>query len=352
MTSTTQANKDTSNQSLIQKRMKCFVEFIAPERNESPRIKECFRQIETRIRKHASEEGYTIASVHDAGSYAKRTGLRRYMTGGSEVEGQDVDIAVILEDRNRSGQSIQYSLIPDFKRYLKRQWPDHLVNHTKSSATLNIPKHQLRFDVIPLLKTKRPEIQKLIRINREVRTTSTQGHTEFVRKLNRRGGHVHFNHGLRLVKWWRYNQQIHSSIFTNNKGAEKIPSFLLDLLCAKAYLECPKSSTYPTMLYHWFKYLCRVTQNRQPVWFENRAAVHNAGTALWQVIDPIDARNNVVEKWPPHKIDELARWFQRGRDLMMQALHYDYDAQAEQSLNCLKELFGPSIKTQCKHLNQ
>lgn len=341
---------NTSTQSLIHKRLKCFVDFIAPEQDESPVIKEHFQEIKIRVEKHAKEEGYTVASVQYAGSYAKRTGLRRHMTGGSEVEGQDVDIAVILEDRTGKGRPIERSLIPDFKRYLKVQWPDNMIGHTKSSATLAIPKHQLRFDVVPLIKTTRPNIQKLIRVNREVRTTSVQGHTEFVRNLNRKGEHLHFNNCLRLVKWWRYNQQINSKIFWNDRGSEKVPSFLLDLLCAKAYLQPATQESYPAMLYQWFKYLCHVTQNRVPVVFGDNSSQHTGNTALWRVIDPMDASNNVVEKWPAHKIDELAQWFQQGRDRMMQAMHYDSDGKADESLNCLKELFGPSIKTQCKQL--
>lgn len=338
-----------ATQSLIHRRMKCFVEFIAPEKDEDPKIKELFQEIKARIERHLKEEGYTVASVHYSGSYAKRTGLRRHMTGGSEVEGQDVDIAVILEDHNSKGRPIEHSLIPDFKRYLKEQWPDHLVSHSKSSATLSIPKHQLRFDVVPLIKTAQPNIQKLIRINRdEVRTTSVQGHTEFVRNLNRKGASIHFNNCLRLVKWWRYNQQISSGIFRNDPGSEKVPSFLLDLLCAKAYLQPSANDSYPGILYEWFKYLHQVIRQRKPVLFNHSEPQHINNPALWYVIDPMDHSNNVVEKWPAYKIDELARWFQRGRDLMMEAIHYDSDGQDEKSLNCLKELFGPSIKTQCK----
>lgn len=337
-----------STQSIFNQRINCFVNFIAPEQEQSSKIKEHFLQIKTRIERHAKEEGYTIASVHYAGSYAKSTGLRRHLTGGSEVEGQDIDIAVILEDKNRKGQVITHSLIPDFKRYLKEQWPDHTVNHTKSSATLSISKEQLRFDVIPLIKTKESSIQKLIRINRDERRTSIQGHTEFIKNLNRQGTHVHFNNGLRLMKWWRYHQQIDSKVFKNDPGAEKVPSFLLDLLCAKAYLETPQVQTYPEMLYNWFRYLSQVINNLEPIYFGDSCPENDKGTVLWQVIDPMDISNNVVEKWAPYKIRELAEWLQDSRNLMMQAMHLDSDGKTDQSLNYLKKLFGPSIQTQCK----
>lgn len=337
----------SSTQSLIHRRLNCFINFIAPEREQDPKIKAHFEQIKARIEKHAKEEGYTIASVHYAGSYAKRTGLRRHLTGGSEVEGQDVDIAVILENRNNKGQAITHSLIPDFKRYLKKQWPENTVSHTKSSATLSISNQKLRFDVIPLLKTEEVNIQKLIRINREERRTSIQGHTSFVRELNSQGKHIHFNNGLRLVKWWRYHQQIGPGIFQNKPGKEKVPSFLLDLICAKAYLETPKPKNYAEMLYEWFDLLYDIVRHRKPVYFGDNQANIPKGLENWQVIDPLDSTNNVVEKWAPHQINELAKWLQNARNNMLQAIICDKDGNADQSLNYLKQLFGPSIK-QCQ----
>jgi hypothetical protein len=336
-----------STQSLIHGRLNCFINFIAPEREQDPKVKEHFGQIKARIEKHAKEEGYTIASVHYAGSYAKRTGLRRHLTGGSEVEGQDIDIAVILENRNEKGHAITHSLIPDFKRYLKQQWPENTVSHTKSSATLSISNQQLRFDVIPLLKTNQVGIQTLIRTNREQRRTSIQGHTGFVKELNSQGKHIHFNNGLRLIKWWRYHQQIESRIFHNNRNSEKIPSFLLDLLCAKAYLETPRPDNYPEMLYEWFSFLYDTVQHHKSVHFGNDQPKTHKDQAIWQVIDPLDSSNNVVEKWPPYKINELAKWLQHARDNMIQAIILDNEGKADQSLNYLKQLFGPSIK-ECK----
>ncbi len=336
-----------STQTSIHQRINRFVNFIAPDREQDPKIKEHFEQIKARIERHAKEEGYTIASVHYAGSYAKRTGLRRHLTGGSEVEGQDIDIAFIFENRNKKGQGIEHCLIPDFKDYLKQQWPDHTIGHTKSSATLSISKQQLRFDLIPLVKTEVVNIQKLIRINRKKRRTSIQGHTGFVQNLNRQGNHIHFNNGLRLVKWWRYHQQIESKVFQNKVGVDKVPSFLLDLLCAKAYLETPKPESYPEMLYKWFSFLYDIVHNRKPVYFENSQPKTHPHSTNWQVIDPLDPLNNVVEKWQPHKIEELANWLQNARNNMMQAMICDKDGNADQSLNHLKKLFGPSIK-QCK----
>ena len=171
-----------------------------------------------------------------------------------------------------------------------------------------------------------------------------------MRKLNHSQNNIHFKNGLRLVKWWRYHQQITSGRFSNQKGASKVPSFLLDLLCANAHLQAPHNNSYPELLYKWFRHLTQMAQKRTPIHFGNmNHSVINAD-ADWCVIDPKDATNNVVANWAPHKVKELTIWLQRSRDLMAQAIHHDSDGRHDDSLKCLKALFGPSIKTQCKHL--
>ncbi len=341
-----------ANTTLIHRRMKHFVEFIAPERDIDAGVQTYVKAIESCIRSRATAHGLTVASVQAAGSYAKRTGLRRHMTGGSEVEGQDVDIAIILENRNRKGEPITYSLVPDFKRFLidqKGLWEPHQVDLTKSSAMLALKNQKFRFDVVPIIKTKDPVIQRLIRTTREAYTTSVQGHINFVKELNGKGKHIHFNNGLRLVKWWRYHQQLSSPYLNNSPTGKKVPSFLLDLLCARAYKDIhPRKETYPEMIYEWFKHLHLVCDQRQTVHFMEKGRSRKASDAPWQVIDPKDPNNNVVANWQDFQIRELARWFEHGRDCMIRAIHHDMSGNQDASLQCLTEVFGPSFKTQCR----
>lgn len=342
-----------SNRSTIHKRLKCFVEFIAPETEKRDKIKQQSDDIRNCIKRHATEAGYTIASMPSSGSFAKKTGLRRHMQGDSEVEGQDIDIGFILEDKDNDGNPLG-CLVDEFEEYLRTCWPDSDVGQTKSSATISFSGSKNRFDAVPLIKTKRDNIQKLIRTNDEVRQSSVQQQVEFIRCRNKSSdeiaGVVRFNDCVRLVKWWRYQQQSQSGIFGNGDDDEKVPSFLLDLLCAKAYDELSVCETYAETLARWFSYLANVARFRKEVLFDDFIANHKAREeALWKVIDPMDDTNNVLQNWKDSKIDELTEWLEGARDCMAQAIRHDREGDDSASLGCLVMLFGNSIENHCKN---
>src|SRR5690606_8414991 len=142
-----------STHSTIHRRMKCFVEFIAPEPTKRNKLKEQTEQIRDCIERHAKEAGYTIAASANSGSFAKKTGLRRQLQGNDEIEGQDIDIGFVLEDKDKVGNPLS-CLIPEFESYLRSCWPQSEVGHTKSSATISFAGSKNRFDAVPLIKTK------------------------------------------------------------------------------------------------------------------------------------------------------------------------------------------------------
>lgn len=340
------------NTSTIHKRSKCFVAFIAPETEKREKIKQQSQDIRDCIEKQAKEDGYIIAASANSGSFAKKTGLRRHLQGDSEVEGQDIDIAFILEAKDKDDNPVG-CLIHKFEQYLKATWPESEVGSTKSSATISFVGSKNRFDAVPLLKTNKDDIQKLIRTTGEARQSSVQKQTQFIKNRNgdsdRIHGVVRFNDCLRLVKWWRYHQQSQSGIFGNGENDEKIPSFLLDLLCAKAYDELKVKDTYAETLSRWFGFLYNLVRNRREVLFNDFIKKHKErDQALWKVIDPMDDTNNVTKNWADDRIDELAEWLETSRDRMNQAIRHDREGDDKASLDCLVELFGNPIKTHCK----
>lgn len=341
-----------SNKSTIHRRMKCFVQFIAPDPDKREDIKRQADAVRACIEQHAKDEGYTIVSSPSSGSFAKKTGLRRHLQGNSEVEGQDIDIAFIMEDKDPNGQPLG-SMVPHFERYLRDCYPQSDVSSNKSAAHISFTGTKLQFDAVPLVKTKRKDIQKLIRTNGEERQSSVKKQNEFVRSRNASSndleGVVKFNECMRLLKWWRYQRQTESGVFGNKPSDDKIPSFLLDLLGAKAYDRVSVSATYPETLARWFSYLAHVVRRRQDVVFGDFIKKHEElAHANWQVIDPMDDTNNVVKNWPEYKINELADWFETARDKMAQSIRCDHQGDDQGSLSLLVELFGNSIKTQCK----
>ncbi len=341
-----------SNRALMHSRLKCFVDYIAPEKEKREDMKRQSDDIRKCIEKHAMEDGLTILSMPYSGSFAVKSGLKRSLRGNDEIEGQDIDLAFIMKDEDENGNPLG-CLVDDFVAYLKACWPNSDIQKTKSAAYINFTGSKIQYDVVPLIDTKRKNIQKLIRTNGEERQSSVHKHADFIKKRtdesNQLKGVVKFNECLRLIKWWRYQRQTESSIFGNDHDDEKVPSFLLSLLCACAYDEESVYETYADTLKRWFGFLAHVLKNRKQVVFDDFIKTHDLdNSGLWLVIDPMDDSNNIVGNWGNNKIDELAEWLGDGRDEIIRAIRYDEEGEDTKSLECLVNLFGNSIKNHCK----
>lgn len=341
-----------SNRAVMHTRLKCFVDYIAPEKEKRDDIKRQSDDIRKCIERHAKEKGLTILSKPYSGSFAVKTGLKRSLQGNDEVEGQDIDLAFIMKDKDEDGNSLG-CLVDDFVTYLQECFPKSDIGKSKSAAYINFSGSKLQYDVVPLIDTKRKDIQKLIRTNGDVRQSSVQKHADFIKKRtnksNQLKGVVKFNECLRLMKWWRYQRQTESGIFGNGKDDEKIPSFLLSLLCADAYDEESVHETYADTLKRWFGFLAHVVENRKRIVFNDFIKDHDLNEdGQWMVIDPMDDSNNIIKNWGNDKIDELAEWLGNGRDEIIRAIRYDEDGEDSKSLECMVNLFGNSIKNHCK----
>lgn len=336
---------EISTHTNIHKQIKVFVKWIAPENDTRQKIYSQGDELIARVTAKAEEDGLTVVKAVYSGSFDKDSGLRRFMRGHSVIEGQDVDIAFIIKDKDKKGNSLG-CVIDKFKGYLKSSYPDSERGETKSSATICFASTKLRFDVVPLFETSKADIQLLKRSDGTTRTTSVIKHAGFIKdrkaSSDKIDGVVRFNECLRLIKWWKYEQQEHSGIFGNEKGDEKIPSFLLDLLCAAAYDNRSVDKTYATTLAKWFGYIANVIRNRNDVAFGG--AIPANPTALWKVIDPVDSSNNIVANWGNAKINELASWFEKARDEMNKAIRYDDEGDEVACTECLVKLFGNAFK--------
>jgi hypothetical protein len=339
---------EISTHTNIHRQLKGFVKWIAPDPDTREKISIQGAELIGRVSSRAEADGLIIKKVVYSGSYDKESGLKRFMRGHSVVEGQDVDIAFILQDTDKNGNKLG-CLVDKFKEYLKLSYPETKeIGTTKSSATICFVGTKLRYDVVPLFQTSRPNIQLLKRTNGDERTTSVVKHTNFVKdrkdSSDKIDGVVRFNECLRLMKWWKYEQQEHSGVFGNEKGEEKVPSFLLDLLCAAAYDNRSVDKTYATTLAKWFGYLANAVRNRKDVLFGASIVIPNNGAAIWKVIDPIDNNNNIVSAWDNSKINELARWLENGRDEMSRAIRYDEEGDEVACTENLVKLFGNAFK--------
>lgn len=344
-----------SNKSVIHRRLKCFVNYIATEKEKLDEIKAKADEVRDCIESRAKEDGYTILSSPYSGSFASKTGLRRSLRGNDEVEGQDVDIAFVLKDSDKNGNPLG-CLIKTFEGYLNARWPSSDTGHTKSSATIKFSGAKQQYDVVPLIETNRKNIQKLIRLSGPDRQSSVDKHKEFMKSRTEASdkidGVVRFNECVRLMKWWRYQQQIASTILGSEDDEKtEVPSFLINLLCAYAYDNCSVYETHSETLARWFSYLYDVVNRRSSVLFKDfisNPKVHDV--TPWAVLDPMDDTNNIVKKWKDKEINELSDWLGNARDKMIQSIRHNQEGDNQKSLDCLIHLFGNSISNQCKEI--
>ncbi len=326
---------------VLQSRLSAFVKWIRTEPEREEDIRERAANIRKAIRSRAIEEGLVVRSTPNAGSFATRTGLRRHMRGESEVEGRDVDLPFVVAPRAKNDERLD-TLLPRFEGYARAAYPDTRRESVKSSVKLLFT-DKVNFDLVPLLATQHPERQILIRTDGERRETSIERHIEFVSTRTERSKRtafaVNFNDLVRLLKWWRCCRQATSSTI------KEVPSFLVTLLSAHAF-DCRGVQVgYAETLADWFGLLGHVVRKRVSIAFGDYAAIPKPTNGnAWAVHDPVNAGNNLVEKWSGVMCDELAEWLEESRDALYDAIAAFDDEREIDGIERLVCVFGNAIR--------
>jgi hypothetical protein len=324
----------------LNQRFENFIRWIRPEPATTADITRQRGDVRTRIMVQAEEDGLTVRSTPDSGSFATGTGLRRHMRGLSEVEGQDVDVPFVVAPKTEDDERLEV-LLPRFEKYARLSYPDTEREPSKSSVKLMFTSN-LSYDLVPLLATRDRERQILVRADGERRETSVQKHVEFVTSRTKRGmavaGTAEFNELIRLGKWWRCFRQTQPASLTD------VPSFLLNLLFAHAFDVRGARQTYAETMADWFGHLARVVRKRISISFTDYGAAPVAATGVtWAVHDPVNPDNNVVSKWTGIMCDELAEWLEEARDAMYDAIAAFDDNRETDGLQSLMKIFGTAF---------
>jgi hypothetical protein len=326
----------------LHRRLAVFVDWIATQAEREDEIREQISNIRTAIRAKAAEDQLVVRSTPSSGSFATRTGLRRHMRGLSEVEGQDVDVPFVVAPTTKDDERLDV-LLPRFERYARSAFPDTDIEPSKSSIKLNFTSN-LSYDLVPLLATRDPERQILIRTDGERRETSVQKHVEFmklrIKKSDDVPGRVKFNEVTRLLKWWRCFRETQ-----DGAAVTDVPSFLINLLAAHAFDARGVRDTYGETIADWFGYLARTVRKRSTIHFTDFLPAPVASTAFtWAVHDPVNTENNVVSSWNGIMCDEFAEWFEEARDSMYEAIAAFDDGRDDDGLDNLVTIFGNPIR--------
>ncbi|MGC4120483.1 MAG: CBASS oligonucleotide cyclase [Myxococcales bacterium] len=326
---------------VLHRRLSVFVDWIRTDSDKEGEVRTRAADVRKNIRAKAEDDGLIIQSTPNSGSFATRTGLRRHMRGQSEVEGQDVDCPFVVEPKTEDDERLDV-LLPRFEKYARQAYPDTDREPTKSSVKLNFS-DKVSFDLVPLLATKNPERQILIRANGERRPTSVQKHVDFVKtrtdRSNREPGRVKFNEMVRLLKWWRYFREAEAA------SVKEVPSFLMNVLSACAFDQRSVQPTYGETVADWFGLLARVARRRELVAFSDYGAAPTAeGGRPWSVFDPVNSDNNITGNWTGLMCDELTDWLEESRDAMYDAIAaFDNDRESE-GVDHVVKVFGTPFR--------
>lgn len=332
-----------NQKSTLHVRIRNFVAWIAPPRETRDAIKVKSDEVRECIKAEAEKDGLTIVDMPYSGSFSTRTGLRRNMRGNTAVEGQDIDLPFVVK---KDKETEFGPLIDRFKKYAEASYPEHTIETTKSSVNIVFEKEKLTFDIVPMFEAGKTQYQTLIRGNGDIITTSIEKHREFIRERTKKtketAGVVTFNDCIRLFKWWRRVKEIETG---ENLC---LPSFLINLLGAKAYDTCGDDTTYPQTLANWFSYLAHVVKNKETVWFNDYYTIPKPDNYKpWNVLDPVMSDNNIVKSWPGYQVDELTEWLQEASEIMNRAIVADLQGRDADSLAQMQLLFGTIFSSHC-----
>ena len=328
------------------RRLAKFVDWIKPEGDTMETIREQAGNIRRVITGQAVADGLKVLATPEAGSFAKRTGLRRHMRGDNEIEGQDIDLPFVVKPQTADGENID-NLLHRFDGYAEASYPRTPRSITASSVELNFVESKLNYDLVPMLKAAQDGYQVILKKDGTRRVTSVARHTDFITRRTSDSdllaGRVKFNECVRLLKWWRYVRIGTTSPIT------EVRTTLMELLCAAAYDRLKVERTYTETLFRWFSYLANLTKNRTTIAFSDYATIEtydpNApGNRLWRVADPVNANNNVVHTpWGNIELDEFASWFEAGRDSFQRIMSHESMGNDSTVDSILADLFGNAI---------
>jgi hypothetical protein len=332
------------SQTTLHTRFVNFTRWIRPDPDKVEEVRKQRDDVKARIKAKAEADGLIVRSMPGSGSYAKATGLRRHMLGDAEHEGQDVDCPFVVAGKDKDGDPLT-ELLSRFEGYAKACYPDTPLERTKSSVKLVFVASKVSYDLVPMLAVEGADNEQiLLRSGGERRRTSLQKHVDFVRSRSKRSdelrGPVAFNDGVRLFKWWREYQ------VTQSKIMSEIPSFLVELLCAKAFDDESVQGKYPETLVTWFDRIYSYVAKRGDVTFRDFGTPKpELISALWRVIDPVNTENNAVPAaWGGIQVDEIRDWAARARDKLQQAIAFEMRGRDADAVALVADIFGNSFK--------
>lgn len=235
---------------------------------------------------------FSLKRIQLAGSLAKGTALRSL---------NDIDMAVYISgsDAPHDLQALLEYLAERLRKAFPNFSPDQVKPQTYS-VTVSFRGSGLDIDVVPILYAGLPDWRGNL-ISQEDGSfleTSIPLHLEFARN-RKQAQPQHFAQVVRLVKFW-------AKLMKQEREGFRFKSFMVEMVLAKLCDQGVDFSDYPEALQAFFTYVAR-TNLRERIVFEDyyKASSVPKLTDPVQIIDPINAKNNVARLYTDENTDAI-----------------------------------------------
>ena len=287
------------------------------------------RRLRERLEGYIGEHpDFSLKRIQLSGSLAKGTALRSL---------NDIDMAVYV-----SGSDAPHdlrALLDYLAERLRKAFPNFTADQVKPqtySVTVSFKGTGLDVDVVPVLYAGLPDWRGnlISQDDGSFLETSIPLHLEFAKKRKAKKPND-FAQVVRLVKFWaRRMKQEHEDF--------RLKSFMIEMILAKLCDDGTDFSDYPESLQSFFTYVAK-SNMRERIVFEdyyNASAVGKLTDGV-QIIDPINATNNVARLYSAENADAIVEAALDAGEAIDAALA----APTKQlTLQYWQKVFGPSFQ--------
>lgn len=241
------------------------------------------RRLREKLDSYLSEHpDFTLKKMLISGSLAKGTSLRTL---------NDIDIACYISGAEAPHEVTK--LLNYLAEKLRKAYPNFSPDQVKPQTycvTVSFKGSGLDVDVVPILYSGDPNWygDLVSQDNGSFLKTCIPRHLEFIQKRkDRHDGD--FSQVARLIKFWSRRMKLENEKF-------RFKSFMVELVLAHLSDQGMEFSDYPEALQGFFTYIAKSGLKEQiafPDYYER--SVIGKFTSPIQIIDPVNAKNNVSE---------------------------------------------------------
>lgn len=287
------------------------------------------RRLREKLEGYLSEHpDFSLKRIQLSGSLAKGTALRSL---------NDIDMAVYV-----SGSDAPHdirALLDYLAERLRNAFPNFSPDQVKPqtySVTVSFRGSGLDVDVVPVLYAGLPDWRGdlISQDDGSFLETSIPLHLEFAKK-RKQAQQTHFAQVVRLVKFWARRMK-------QERDGFRFKSFMIEMILAKLCDDGMDFSDYPEALQSFFTYIAK-SNFRERIVFEDHYKASSVAKLddLVQIIDPINASNNVARLYTAENADAIVDAALEAGDAIDAALSAP---NKELTLRYWQKVFGPSFQ--------